>query len=421
MNRAVSDLPTENSPPPAAARGRVGLWTLGVGAALVAAWLGVRVVSTLTQQKAIEGARKAAPAPTDTQTVQVVSPVRTTWIPSVRLEGTIEAEQRSNLGFKVGGKLGPVQVRLGDQVKAGQLLARLDAVEAAAQQSAAKAQVDAAQAQLMLAQDAERRTSQLVKSGALAEANGIQAEQQRALAEAQASSARAQLGLAGATVQNHTLVAPFAGVVTRAPTTRGAVVAPGEPLFEVVDMSKLRLRGSIGEAEASLVRVGSQVTIQTDAGPAVGQVRAIVSVLDAATRRVPVEADLTPQPGLRVGSFVRATIANDQAVEVWSLPGQALRPGSQDVILVEKGGVLEERVVRFSVEPSSGNLLVQNGLVGDEHVVVAPQPEARSGDRVVVGTRPAQTPVAENDARGSAAAQPATTQPAATKQAEKAQ
>lgn len=396
MTRVANETGSESSTvDESSSRGSYGLWVLGIAGVLVVAWLGVRIATTVTQQKDIAAKRAAnPPADADTLQVQVVGPVRASWIPSVSLEGTIEAEQRSLLGFKVGGRLTGVEVRLGDHVKAGQLLGRLDAGEAFAQQSAAKAQLEAAHAQVMLAQDTERRTAQLVKSGALTEANGVQAEGQRALAEAQAAAARAQLGLTGASLSNHTLTAPFAGVVTRAPSTRGAVVGPGEALFEIVDMSALRLKGSIGESDASLARVGSRVSIQTPSGVAVGHIRAVVGVLDAGTRRIPVEADVEPHDGLHVGSFVRATIDTDEPVAVWSVPGQALRPGSQDVVLVVRNGQLEERNVMFSVDTRSGNLLVRRGLMGNEQIVLSPRPEARSGDKVKTGALAAATPVA---------------------------
>lgn len=374
--------PADNSPK---ATGRFGLGLIAFAALATALWLGARVVSTLSQNKAIESKRAQSTAPIDAVPEVKLAPISpATWSVSIPIEGTIEAKERSELGFKVGGRLSQIEVSLGDRVKAGKLLGRLDAGEAAAQRSAASAQVEAARAQLAMAEDQERRTSQLVQSGAMNEAVGVQAEQQRALARAQASAAQAQLGLAATSLSNHVLTAPFDGVVSRAPTTRGAVVAPGQPLFEVVNDSELRLRGSVSEGDAGLVKVGATVTVNTVGGSIQGKIRAIVSVLDGRTRRIPVEADLMPSPHARVGSFVRAEILGDESAPVLRVPGSALRPGSQNVVLAVVDGNLVEKSLAFSVEPASGDLMVRSGLTQEDHIVLAPRPEAKAGDRVNV-------------------------------------
>lgn len=384
---------TEQSPPPTAGRGRFGLWFILAGTLLVLVWFILRVIGAVGEQKALAEQREQSnQQDSQIHEVELTQAKRTTWKPIARLEGTIEAEQRAQLGFKVGGRLSQVQVRLGDRVRAGQALGQLDTSEALAQKNAAQAQLEATKAQLALAADAERRTAQLVTSGALAEANAVQTEQQRALAEAQMQAAQAQLKLALTQLQNHTLVAPFAGVITRSPSTQGAVIAPGEPLFELVDNSKLRLKGSVSEADSALIQAGSRVLVPTPRGSLIeGKVRAIVSVLDPATRRVPVEADLEASDELRVGSFVRATIENEESLEVWSLPGETLRPGSQNIVLVVQNNQIEERELVFQVDPKTGHLLIQTGLQGDEQVVLSPRPEARQGDpvRIAQGT---QTP-----------------------------
>ena len=122
-------------------------------------------------------------------------------------------------------------MRLGERVRTGQTLAMLDATEAEAQVEAAEAQVRAAEAQLALADDAAKRTTTLVGSGAASQQTGVQTGQQRSLAAAQLDSARAQLALAQATLKNQTLAAPFSGSVTKVPSGAGAIVNPGTILF----------------------------------------------------------------------------------------------------------------------------------------------------------------------------------------------
>lgn len=394
--------------------GRLGLILVLLSIASVSAWTFARVSTTVAEKQEIASKRKQAPVSLEEVfEVNVVRPERAEWLPVVPFEGTIDANQRSELGFKVGGKLARVFVRLGDRVKTGQLLGQLDAQEAAAQKQAAAAQLDAARAQLALTRDQEDRTGKLVQSGALASAQGVQAEQARALAEAQAAAASANLGLAQTALANHTLVAPFSGIVTRAPSTQGSVVAPGQALFEIVDNSRLLLRGTINEADVGYFAPGAPVLID---GKKVGSVRVVVGVLDRVTRRVPVEAELDPSEDLRVGSFVRATIAGTDKISVFRLPGTALRPGSQGTVMVVEGDRLREVEVHFSVEPETGELLVRSGLRGDEQIVKAPRPEAATGDRVkVVEAGPAAaTDSAKEPAALRADASPSVPLPAPT-------
>jgi RND family efflux transporter MFP subunit len=373
------------------ASGKFGFVLLGLMLIGVTAWLATRVTTTVTAKKAIEVERRAKPQLADSAVEVTLAPLtRAKWGATAPLEGTVEAKDRAELAFKVGGRLASVNVRVGDRVKVGQLLGRLDSNEAAAQMRAAEAQLDAARAQTVLTEDQGQRTQKLVASGALAEATAVQATQADALSQAQARAAKAQLALAAASVSNHVLVAPFSGVVTRAPTTRGAVVGPGQALFEIVDNSELRLKGTVNEADAVLVAQGAPVTIETDAGVAKGKVRVVVEVLDRVTRRVPVEVDLEPHAALRVGSFVRAVIQSEREVDVIAVPGGALRSGSQDTLMIVVDGRLEERQVRFAVDPKSGTLLVRSGLEGTEQVVLLPRPEAKTGDSVrITGATPA--------------------------------
>src|SRR5512138_3147360 len=150
-------------------------------------WTSTRVATAtkaqtaVAEKRAIDAERNAAQAK-QLERVSVVQGTPASWLPSVELDGTLDAQQSASLGFKVGGKIGSLKVKVGDQVRAGTLLATLDATEAGAQAAASAAQVRAAEAQLALAQDGERRTQAMVQSGAFSEASGVQSTQQRALA-----------------------------------------------------------------------------------------------------------------------------------------------------------------------------------------------------------------------------------------------
>lgn len=355
----------------------------------LAAWTSVRVQAAkearaeVSAQRA-EDTKKALEALKATRKVRVVSAAPDQWVPVVEIDGTLVAGQSAEVGFKVGGRIAQLGAKLGDRVKAGQLLATLDAGEAAAQLKAAQAQVRAAEAALALAEDAERRTATMVQSGSAAEATGVQSMQQRALSSAQLDAARAQASLAQVSLGNHRLVAPFAGSVTRAPDGAGSVVGPGSAQFEIVDLSTLKLRGTVGEQDAALVAPGAPIVIETETGKAEGSVTTVLGTVDQSTRRVRVEASVpNPDGKLRAGSFVRAKTRATEGIAVLKLPHDVLRPGTQDEVLVVTGNVLASRRVAFSYGPT-GEVLVRHGLGREDRVVLGPKPEDAPGDKVEV-------------------------------------
>jgi RND family efflux transporter MFP subunit len=397
MDQPIPAPPASQAPPrgPADERPRAPLIGIVSGLILLlgfAAWSGVRISAATRAKKEVaaqrnQDAHRAATAAQALPTVSVITPVPGNWAPLVEIDGTIAAGQSAELGFKTMGRLSQVSVKVGDAVKPGQLLASLDTSEAGAQLRAAKARVRAAEAQLALASDHQQRTASMVESGSTPEALGVQSAQQRALAAAQLDSAHAEVSLVGVTLANHRLTAPFAGSVTRAPDGVGAVVSQGTALFEIVDVSKLRLRGSLSDHDAPLVDTGALLTIETERGSTTGKVTAVIGSVDPSTRRVRIEADVDNANGrLRAGTFVRAVLRGKNSIPVLRLPHAALRAGGQDEVFVVVAGALAVRRIQYSVD-KNGELLVRHGLGADERVVLAPKADAKAGDRVVVAAR----------------------------------
>jgi len=391
LPQEFSSMSHAKSAPGAPARaplaGIIALSVLGLG---FVGWTGVRIHAAKQAQAAVSNKRSVdaqkavqeAAAPLKVRTVRGQSQ---SWQPLVEFEGSLQAAQSAALGFKVNGRVNSVRVKLGQVVKAGALLGTLDSSEAAAQVRSADAQLRAAQAQLALADDNARRTSSMVSNGALSESLGVQSAQQKSLALAQLDAAKAGLSLSQVNLQNQALVAPFAGTVTRVPDGVGAVVSPSLVEFELMDLSTLKLKGSVGESDANLVHPGSLVEISAEHGSVTGVVSALLGAVDPSTRRVPIEALIDNKKEatmLRSGAFVRARIQGGAPLPVLRLPHEALRPGSQDEVLLVQDGSLTVTRVSYALG-KDGSLLVRQGLKETDDVVFSPKPEAKTGDRVV--------------------------------------
>lgn len=390
-------------------------------------FIGVRVKGTLSDRavmassltdQAKGGPKRAA--------VTIVHATSRTWRPTILITGTLTPIQDSDVGFKTGGRLQAVRVKVGDRVKAGQQLAALDVSEVSAQSVAASAGVRAAQVGYDMAKDAETRTLALFEQHAVSDAEHTAVQNRRALALAQLEQARAQAQLAGVGVSNGFLAAPFSGLVTRAPNGVGKIVGPGEPLFHLEDTSVLKLTATLTEADARLVEVGAEIVVDDadsegepaaapvakaadtpvvtdkkasvvttgDVAPTAprghavhGKVTSVLGSLDAQTRRVPMTAEIpnVARIPLLAGSFVRATVTSAREISVLVLPAGTLRPGSQDEVVVMANGKAHLARIAFTTA-SDGSLLVRSGLAAESGVVQSPSAEVREGDDLGAGT-----------------------------------
>lgn len=369
-------------------------------------WIGVRVKDTLVTRADIEKSRtvKGSDAPSgegeEASKRLIVRGKAEPWVPEVKLEGTLVPLRETDLGFKAGGRLGEIKAKIGDHVKQGALLARLEAAEAAAQHRAAAAQVKAAEVGLAIAEDDLARATKVLEKGIISEGSGVKAKAGRDLAAAQLEAARAQLELAAVNLENHALYAPFSGFITRAPTAPGQIVGPGVPMFHLQDVGTLKLSGSIGDEDGALVAVGSKVELSVDGRTFEGKVTAVLPTLDPGTRRVPVEAQLPNDLAdpVRTGTFVRAEIHGLTPIEVVRLPSNALVPGTRDRVVVVEGNVLRLRTARFALA-DGGDLLVRSGVRESESVLSSPASNVRDGDAVEPELADAKA-----DARGEAKA-----------------
>lgn len=373
-------------PTPPSRGARVGLVVALVAGLGFLGLLGVRVKQASAKKAGVAQERAAAEERQKVkEPLKTVKPTPTAWIPRVDITGTLKPWREADVGFETQGRLVRVGVGVGDKVSEGQVLAYLDGSRAAAQVGQSEAGVRAAEANLAIAQDNLKRVEALHASKSVPEAQVEQARQQVALMRAQLEGARASTTFAKSSAGLSTATAPFAGIVTKAPTGIGSVVNPGVPLIHVEDTSRFRLSATVGEEDVQLVAQGAQVKVLYREHVAYGKVIAVVRSLDQATRRAPVEIEVPSDPHLLGWSFVRARILGSHEVPAVRLPALARRPGSQDeVVKVDTvGGKSVVRIVKasFAVD-EDGSLVVQRGVTAEDTLLVSPNVELKDGDSV---------------------------------------
>ena len=253
------------------------------------------------------------------------------------LSGEVRARTESRLGFRVGGKLVERPAEVGQLVKAGQLLARLDASDLKLASQAAQAQVSAAQTQRDLAAADLKRFTDLKAQGFV---SGAEIERRQATlqaAEASLQQARAQGALQGNQADYTRLLADSAGVVVSVEAEVGQVVAAGSPVVRVARDGARDVVFSVPESDAVLVKPGlkAQVRLWSDTAQGVnstlvGEVREVAASADPVTRTFQVKLALPAEAVAPLGStaFVVLPPASGDAPVVIKLPTSALMPAS---------------------------------------------------------------------------------------------
>jgi membrane fusion protein, multidrug efflux system len=269
-----------------------------------------------------------------------------------------------------------VYVREGQQVSAGQLLARFEASEQESSRASAEADRAAANAQLANAQWTLDQNQSLFKAGAIAERDLKIAQQALVAARAQVAAADARLRASGNQARDTRVLAPASGVVDKRLVDGGVHLARGAPMFTIVRNQTLELAAAVPARQAAAVRAGQVVHFVADARRFEGRVARVSPTVDPATRAVTVYVQV-PNPGgtIRGGTFATGRVVSRTLDNVLAIPAAALRQGQED------GKPFVYRIDGKTLQVAP----VQLGVVDEQQGVAQVSEGLKAGDRVVVG------------------------------------
>jgi biotin carboxyl carrier protein len=207
---------------------------------------------------------KSAPPPEPVRAVKTVVIASTTAGSNYEYAAEIRARVESRLGFRVGGKMVERPVNVGDTVKAGQVLARLDPRDLHLGEEAARAAVASAVVNLQQAQADFKRYRDLRDQGFISGAELERRETTLKVAEAQLAQARAQSGVQGNQAAYAALTADAGGVITGVDLEPGMVVAAGAPVLRLAHDGPRDVVFSVPEDKVALVQAvaARQSTVQ---------------------------------------------------------------------------------------------------------------------------------------------------------------
>lgn len=265
---------------------------------------------------------------------------------TVPVIGRLVALERGEIAAREAGAVDKVLVDVGDRVKAGDVLAILDADRVRAERDlraaevvAAEAQVAAMRAELGLERQELTRAEQLRGSPAFSEARFADQRQEVRMAEAKLAQqqaavamSQAQLRLSEIALSDMEVRAPFAGVVTRRHADVGTRLDEGEPVVSLIDDRRLEIEVDVPAVNIGGLTPGSEVSVRLDDVPVVATVRAILPVENALTRTrtVRLRSDFTDIPHLVADQTV--------VVNVPSGPPRIALSVHKDAVLFRNGG-----------------------------------------------------------------------------------
>jgi membrane fusion protein, multidrug efflux system len=244
--------------------------------------------------------------------------------------GEVRPRVESKLGFRVAGKITQRQVELGQRVKAGQVLARLDPRDYQLAADAARAQVAAASTNRDLAAADFKRYSLLKDQNFISGAELERREASLKAAQAQLEQAQAQLASQGNQAGYTNLVADVSGVVTAVEAEPGQVVSAGAPIVRIAQDGPRDVVFSVPEDKIGAIKPASEVAVRVWAnGGSVltGKVREVAASADPVTRTYSVKVSLEPSatPALGSTAYVSPQALNHAGTPVMKLPTSALR------------------------------------------------------------------------------------------------
>lgn len=295
----------------------------------------------------------------------------------MRYSGTVEEENGTSLSFAVAGTIKTMNVRLGQHVSAGQLIATLDPTS---MQNSHKV----AHAALEQAEDASRRMKELHDKGSLPDMKWVEVQ-------SKLEQARSMEQIARRNLDDCRLRAPFSGIIAEKSMEAGENVAPGMPVARLVTASSLVVRISVPEAEMRSVRTGQKADV---AVTAIGGEKIAARVVEkgvvanplSRTYEVRLKLENTDKevlPGMVTEVFLHSY--NTASVSLCVIPAHVVQIDeyNRSFVWVVKDGKACKRVIVCGEYIADG-VTVVSGLSANDSIIVEGQQKVCEGTEVAL-------------------------------------
>ena len=366
-----------------------GLLTLG----FQKGWIGKRA----TQSSAL---KTNGPVSIELSDGDIAIAQKMTMTQGLPISGTLKAVRSAMVKARVAGELVMLEVREGDAVKIGQIVARVDNTEYLARQNQNKQQAEAARAQVEVAQRQFDNNNALVNQGfisktaldtSISNLNGAKASYQAALST---------LDVATKALDDSVLKAPLNGFVSQRFAQPGERVAPEARIIEIVDLSQLELEATLTSAQAMNVKLGqiAKLNVEGTHEEVSAKVLRINPSTQTGSRSVLIYLGLQSHPILRQGVFVQGSLGT-QKVQAIVVPLESVR---SDKTKPYVQAIRDDKVMHIQVElgakgEANGQAVMALKEIEEGALLLAPSAGAvRDGTLV---TRAPKAPTATTGAK----------------------
>lgn len=347
-----------------------------------------------TQEEAV------STVPVEVETVQVQD-----FDKVITLGGLTEAESTVNVIAKVNGmeQITQVNVKVGDKVTAGQVLAQLDTETSQIQADNAQLAVANAENSIAVAQQSYdnavtnyNNALELFEIGAMSQTDLDQLKLARDNAQSQLNSAQIAVANARNTLQSAnlalgygTITAPISGTVTTVNADVGSYATASAPMFVIANVDTLEVSTGINEQNVSKIRVGQEVLLKINSVSDQwfsGNITEISTVMNSQTKNYPITIAMNNQDdNLVAGMYAEINVIVDHADDVLVIPVNAIvyKDAQPVAYVLQADGTVKEAKLTLGINDGD-NYVVTAGLQAGDQIVVTGNSSLVDGEAVTV-------------------------------------
>ncbi|MCO5247519.1 MAG: efflux RND transporter periplasmic adaptor subunit [Chitinophagales bacterium] len=288
--------------------------------------------------------------------------------------GSFQARQELTVTSTANGRLMSLNVREGQYVSKGTLIAQIES-------SALSSQLATAQAALANAKKDLERVENANKVGATTK---MQIEQ----AQLQIENINSNIAAINEQMKFYRVTAPMSGYVNKMMIEPGSFMMAGTPILEMVDISTVKLVVKVDEKWMPLLKLGQTVNVKTEVYPdkdMTGKISRIGVKADA-SKKYEIEIDLPNNANqLKAGMYARATFSNLDTIDAMYIPRSAIVGSVKDAQVYIVNADSTVSLIPVTVGDYQGNNIeIKSGLQQDNQVVVMGQINLKDGEKVAV-------------------------------------
>lgn len=282
----------------------------------------------------------------------------------IELQAAVEAEDMVAASSETGGRITSLNVKEGQYVKRGQLIATTDLEQV-------KKSIAEIEKSLELAVDVYNRQKRLWDQNIGSEIQFLQAKNSKERLEKSLETIQFQL-------TKGNIYAPKGGVIEMVMIKAGEMAGPGAPIVQILNTSQVKVAANVPEKFLRNVRKGEMMTIEVPAldMKTKGRVTMLGRTINPANRTFKVEVNLPNSKGLLKPNLLANMLLNDfSAKDVITIPLELVQQevSGKDYIFIKKDGeegAMAEKIYVTTGESYDGNIIISEGLAGGEELIV---------------------------------------------------